>query len=134
MLLTKASEYAMLTLILLSQEDKPQGADKLAFRLNISKSFLAKILQSLARENILKSYRGTTGGFLLAKKPEEITIKEIIETAEKKSLSVFICSQDTNHCPNGRGDFCDIWPFLHKLQNKIGDYLQNMTLKDLLEG
>jgi len=48
MLLTKASEYALLSLILISKEDYPIDVDTLSKKLNISKSFLAKILQSLA--------------------------------------------------------------------------------------
>ena len=133
MLLTRASEYALLSLALLSKEETPLGVDKLALRLDISKSFLAKILQSLARKNILKSYRGTSGGFLLAKLPTEITIKEIIESAEKKSVEVFFCSSDTQNCPSAKGDFCEIWPFLNRLQGRISDYLEEMTLQDLIQ-
>ncbi len=133
MLLTRASEYALLSLAILSNEKKPLGADKLALRLNISKSFLAKVLQALARGKIVKSYRGTGGGFLLARKPEEITIKEIIEAAEKKVVEVFFCSSNRNNCPSAKGDYCSIWNFLNHFQNKLSDFLQQMTLKDLIE-
>ncbi len=49
MLLTKASEYALLSLIYISQKDVPVDVDTMSGELDISKSFLAKILQNLAR-------------------------------------------------------------------------------------
>jgi Rrf2 family protein len=67
MLLTKKSEYAMLALVLIAKKDTPQNTDELSAQLNISKSFLAKILQKLAKNGILESYKGFNGGFLLKK-------------------------------------------------------------------
>ncbi len=133
MLLTKASEYALLSLIIISQKNTPQDVDTLSNQLGISKSFLAKILQSLAKEKILTSFKGAHGGFMLAIKAEELTLKTIIECAEKKRTMVFECSPSSAHCPSGKGDFCRVWPFLNKLQSKIDVFLDNMTLKDITE-
>lgn len=133
MLLTKASEYALLSLIMISQKNTPQDVDTLSNQLGISKSFLAKILQSLAKENILTSFKGAHGGFMLAKKPEELSLKKIIECAEKKRTVVFECSPSSAKCSSGKGDFCRVWPFLNKLQTKIDVFLDNMTLKDITD-
>ena len=133
MLLTKASEYALLSLIMISQKETPQDVDTLSTQLGISKSFLAKILQSLAREGVLKSFKGAHGGFMLASDPGELTIKRIIECAEKKPTMVFECAPAQDCCPNNRAEFCRIWPFLNKLQSKIDDFLGTMTLKDIVE-
>ncbi len=132
MLLTRASEYALLSLLLIVKQDGPQDVDTLSKKLGISRSFLAKILQLLARKGILKSSRGAKGGFSLNLKPAEISIKTVIEVVEKKPIAVFECSLDTAHCPSGKGDFCMIWPFLSKFQNKIDDFFKEMTLKDIL--
>jgi len=132
MLLTKASEYALLSLIMISQKETPQDVDTLSTQLGISKSFLAKILQSLAKEGILKSFKGAHGGFLLAKDPSEVPIKLIVACAEKKPTMVLECTTSTGCCPNNRADFCKILPFLNKLQSKIDDFLDNISLKDLI--
>jgi len=132
MLLTKASEYALLSLIIISQRDTPQDVDTLSTQLGISKSFLAKILQSLAKEGILKSYKGAHGGFLLAKDPVEFNLKKIITCVEKKPTMVLECTSQYGCCPNNKADFCKILPFLNKLQFKIDDFLDNMTLKDII--
>jgi Rrf2 family protein len=132
MLLTKASEYALLSLILISKEDCPIDVDTLSKKLNISKSFLAKILQSLARGNILTSHKGAKGGFKLSKKPEDISIKDVIEYAEKKTPIVFECSPSKESCKSSRAATCSIWPMLNRLQIKIDNFLNEISLRDMM--
>lgn len=133
MLLTKASEYALLSLIIIAKKNSAQDVDTLSSTLGISKSFLAKILQSLAKEGILKSFKGARGGFMLANEPEKITVREIIECAEKKPATIFECASNTKDCKNDRAEYCKIWPFFNKFQNKIDDFLDSITLADILK-
>ena len=133
MLFTRATEYALLALVIIAHEKKPLGTDYLSKRLDISRSFLAKILQSLAKQNILKSYKGATGGFMLARPPEELSIKEITTAAEGRNVSIFDCSSDQTCCPSNKGEFCTLWPFLNKLQIKVDAFLDDLTLKDIME-
>jgi Rrf2 family protein len=132
MLLTKASEYALLSLVLIARSQNHEDVDTLSKRLGISRSFLAKILQALARDGILISYKGAKGGFALEKKPSEITIRSVIESAEKRPINVFECSSSSELCSSGKGDFCVIWPFLHKFQQKIDEFLDGMTLDEIM--
>lgn len=133
MLFTRATEYALLSLILIAKRDEPLGTDALSKQLDIPKSFLAKILQNLAKEGLLKSFKGATGGFMLAKPPNKISIKNVAEAAEKKNITVFDCSPAQECCPSNKANFCTLWPFLNKLQNKIDNFLENLTLQDLME-
>ena len=55
MLLTKKSEYALLSLISIMKSEGPKNVDALSKELDISKSFLAKIMQNLAKNEIVKS-------------------------------------------------------------------------------
>jgi Rrf2 family protein len=132
MLITRASEYAVLSLILLSSEKEPMDSETLSRELSISKSFLAKILQALAKNNILKSYKGVNGGFILNKDPKNINMLEVMQCVEGKGPAVFECSPSQNDCPSDRANICSIWPFLHKLQGKIDLFLANLTLADVL--
>jgi len=133
MLFTRATEYALLSLIIIAKEDKPLGTDHLSKRLNISRSFLAKILQSLAKQGILISYKGAAGGFKLAMPADKISIKDIAHAAEGRGVSIFDCSTDQGACPSNQGDFCTLWPFLNRLQTKVDSYLEELTLKDIME-
>ena len=129
MLFTKASEYALLALIHISNSKTPKDVDSLSNELQISKSFLAKILQLLARDNLLLSFKGAKGGFMLSKKIEEYTIKEILYSVEKHDISVFECSHGT--CPDGKNS-CYILPMIISLQKKVDDFLESMTLAEVI--
>ena len=134
MLMTRASEYALLSLVILANATDPVDTETLAHDLSISKSFLAKILQSLARQGILISYKGVKGGFVLIQDKKEITILNIMRAAEGKGPSVFDCSSGlAGSCPSEKTGTCHIWPFIHNLQGKIDTFLQDLTLADILD-
>lgn len=133
MLFTKASEYALLSLILLAKSKNAKDVENISKELNISKSFLAKILQNLAKNGILRSTRGINGGFTLAKDPKKITIANIIQYAEKRPTNIFECSNNIQNCPIQSGEICTIWPIFSKLQNIVDDFLTKITLKDIMQ-
>jgi Rrf2 family protein len=131
MLLTRASEYALLALDIVRNSEHPIGAEQLATQLSIPKSFLAKILQSLAKAGILESKKGAHGGFILLKNSAEISIAEIIIAAEGKTPAVFDCTQYSTNCPSGGIGSCTISPFLNTFQNKIDTFLHELYLEDI---
>ena len=133
MLMTRASEYALLSLIVLAKADKPMDSETLSKELDIPKSFLAKILQSMARKGILNSYKGAHGGFALAQESSEISVHAIMCAAEGKSPAVFDCASSESTCPSEKASACSIWPFLNRLQGKIDHFLQQLTLADIME-
>jgi len=133
MLITRASEYAILSLIVLSKAKDPLDSETLSQELFISKSFLAKILQALAKADILKSYKGVNGGFVLNKEPATINMLDVMTSVEGKAPAVFECSPSMHDCPSNKAQICSIWPFLHKLQGKIDFFLAELTLADILE-
>jgi len=132
MLLTRATEYALLSLDVIRQSDIPLGAEQLAKDLSIPKSFLAKILQGLAKQGILESRKGAHGGFILAKDITEISVNEIIIAAEGKKPAVFDCTSYMDSCPNGAIGTCAISPFLANFQTKIDHFLYGLMLSDIL--
>ncbi|MDD2451853.1 Rrf2 family transcriptional regulator [Sulfurovum sp.] len=132
MLLTRATEYALLSLDTIRRSEKPIGAEQLANELCIPKSFLAKILQNLARAEILESKKGAQGGFILMRDVDEISVREIILAAEGKAPAVFDCTQYAATCPNGSIGTCSISPFLATFQNKVDDFLEGLMLGDII--
>ena len=133
MLITRASEYAILSLILLSSAKEPMDSESLSKKLTISKSFLAKILQALAKNGTLKSYKGAKGGFSLDKAAKDINMLEIMSCVEGKAPTVFECAPSESNCPSDKADICTIWPFLNKLQGKIDSFLEELTLADIID-
>ena len=87
----------------------------------------------MARQGILNSYKGVNGGFALAKEREAITVLDIMCAAEGKTPAVFDCASSQSDCPSEKASSCGIWPFLNRLQGKIDDFLDDLTLADILE-
>ncbi|MBQ7290496.1 MAG: Rrf2 family transcriptional regulator [Clostridia bacterium] len=102
-----------------------------AERQNISKKYLEQIVPALHKAGILETTRGFQGGYRLAKSPEECTIGEILRITEG-NLAPVACLQDKeNQCPRA-GD-CVTLPIWEGLQTVIADYLDGLTLKDLID-
>ena len=132
MLLTKKTEYALLSLISIAKSEDPKNVDELSKELNIPKPYLAKILQSFSKSGILNSFKGAYGGFTLKVSPAEISILQISSISEDKNPAVFECSTSQDSCPSQKASQCNLWPVLNNLQNKIDDFLESLTLKDII--
>jgi Rrf2 family protein len=103
----------------------------IAERQNISKKYLEQIVPSLHKAGILETTRGFQGGYRLAKAPEKCTVGEILRITEG-NLAPVSCLQDKeNQCP--RANDCVTLPIWEGLQTVIADYLDGLTLKDLMD-
>lgn len=131
MLFTRASEYALLASIYLRDKNEPKDVGQIAEELDISKAFLAKILQCLARDGILNSTKGANGGFCLAKEAKDIKIANIVKSAERHDASVFVCSGDVKSCPKNKAQSCDVWHLFASLQGVVDNFLDTLTLAHL---
>jgi Rrf2 family protein len=80
MIYSKPCEYAIraLTYLAGAPDEQPAQAKDLARAENIPAPVLAKILQELARRGLLHSRRGPGGGFSLARRPELITLRDVV--------------------------------------------------------
>ena len=65
------------------------------------------------------------------KTPDKYTIKEIIDSAEKREVSIFECSQGI--CPSDKGSKCYILPVLKDLQVKMDEHLSSISLADMMK-
>jgi len=98
MLVTRETDYAIRCVLYLARDrDQITSVGEIAERMNIPRSFLAKILQRLVREGIVESIRGVKGGFRLIRQPEEITLLEVF-TAMQGVAPVNTCAIDKRRC------------------------------------
>jgi Rrf2 family protein len=133
MIFTRATGYAILALTELSKLESPIDSQTLASNIGVSKYFLAKLLQSLARDGIVKSFKGINGGFVLNREKNEIKIIDIFKSVEDKDFIVYECSKNEDDCPRGMAAVCSIWPFLNMLEEDIYSYLSKYTLEDVIK-
>ncbi len=96
----------------------------------ISMKYLWQLISPLKAAGLIKSSRGAHGGYILAKSPTEITLKDIVGVLEG-GLSPVDCLDNFSLCQ--RAKFCvtrDIWQIL---KDKILETLDSVTLKDMLD-
>jgi FeS assembly SUF system regulator len=95
---TKLTDYA--TVLLTSLADDPDGvssAAELAERTRLELPTVSKVLKPLAHAGLVESFRGSAGGYRLARPPEQITLIEIVEAIEGR-LGVTECSGEHSTC------------------------------------
>lgn len=133
MKISTKGRYALRMLIDLA-EHKNDGyiaLKDIAARQNISKKYLEQIIPVLNKSDILNANRGYQGGYKLAKSPEKYTVGDILRLTEGSIAPVACLDHNPIEC-----DRCDdcitlpIWKGLHKV---ISDYLDSVTLQDILD-
>lgn len=134
MRLTTKGRYgvrAMLELALNFREG-PIPAKKISQKEGIPVSYLEQIFYLLGKAGLVKSVRGREGGFLLAKPPGKIKITHILE-AVKESMTPVFCVNEGGDKECVRVKTCVAKALWKRLDDKIREVLNAITLKDLLE-
>ena len=82
-MLSQTVEYALRAVVTLaSKEGRPMVTANLAKSTDVPMGYLYKVLQQLGRKDLVQSQRGSKGGFTLRKKPEDITLLEVINAVD----------------------------------------------------
>ena len=127
--ITRETDYAIRCVLYLSgKEESIIMADEISRAMSVPKSFLAKILQKLAKAGIVTSFRGVKGGFRLAKKPKQINLLDIIEAIEGPA-AMNRCALDTSVC--NFSATCTVHPVWVKLRKMVEDYLRKIDFRAL---
>lgn len=131
MVITRATEYAVRTVIFLAQQPKNDIVLKkdICRTQEVTPAFLTKILQPLIKAGIVNSQRGVGGGFLLGKDPSEITMLDILQ-AEEGQLKLNHCLIDTNFCH--RDTYCSAHEVWHEVQHEMAEVLKRHNVADLV--
>lgn len=103
----------------------------IAQRQSISKKYLEQIVPILNKTDILKANRGFQGGYMLAKSPDKYTVGMILRLTEGSLSPVACLDQDPIECE--RSGECATLPIWKGLNKVINDYLDNITLQDVLD-
>lgn len=100
-------------------------------RQNISKKYLEQIVPSLNKGNILRTNRGPQGGYYLAVDPDKCTVGEVLRLTEGSLSPVDCGAQEPVECE--RSEDCVTLPIWQGLNRVINEYLDGITLQDLLD-
>ncbi len=125
---SEAASLALHAMVLIAKSDKHVNVNTLAEQMGASRNHLAKVLQQLVKYNFLRSVRGPSGGFVLNKKPSEITILDIYEAIEGK-IDVQECPLDRQICPFNK---CLMGGLVKDVTLQFKDYFKEQTLEMFL--
>lgn len=114
-----------------NQKDGYVALKDIASRQDISKKYLEQILPALNRAELLLTTRGFQGGYRLRKAPEDYSVGEILRATEGSLAPVACLENKPNRCP--RCGECATLPVWEGLEKVICDYLDGITLKDILD-
>ena len=133
MKISTKGRYALRMLIDLAQhsDDGFIALKDIAQRQGVSKKYLEQIVPILNRAGILIAGRGYQGGYKLSQTPDKYTVGDILRLTEGNLAPVSCLEQSENPCE--RSNTCvtlPIWMGLHKV---INEYLDSITLQDILD-
>jgi Rrf2 family transcriptional regulator, iron-sulfur cluster assembly transcription factor len=139
MKLSTKSRYGVRAMfdLVYNSDGLPTQIQDISRRQCVSARYLEQIFQSLKKAGILTSKRGPRGGYCLAKKPEEITIADILLATEGKNLFVDCLDLEDGrkkrkkNCPNN--GICVTQTIWGEANGLVFDYLSTITLKDLCD-
>ncbi len=104
----------------------------IAERQEISKKYLEQIVSLLNVSGMLRTNRGYQGGYMLAKPPGEYTVGQVLRITEGGIYPVACLENDPNICP--RNSYCKTLAVWEGLNRVISEYLDGITLEDLMHG
>ena len=130
MQLTRAADYAVRVMIHLAVV--PSGVcasrDALAEMTEVPPEFLGKVLQALARSDLVTSRRGARGGYSLARDGAAITMLDVVEAIEGP-LHLNLCLQSGQAC--GRSPWCAAHTVWARAQSALAQVLASASIDDL---
>jgi Rrf2 family cysteine metabolism transcriptional repressor len=119
------SDYALkavLDLALCYEGREPVSIHDTAKRIDAPVKFLEQIFSGLKSHGIIESRRGSSGGYLLAKPPEKITVGEIIRLIEGPTEPISCVKQDYSGCDEMYTCvFRNIWKDIHQATSRVID-------------
>lgn len=128
--LSREADYSLLAMMYIAAQ--PEG--RLAYRreiaahYNIPSEFLAKVLQKLSRHGLVRSFKGMNGGYVLARRPDQITLADVIEAVDGP-IGLVDCQCDGRACE--QEEVCTVQGSLAGVRLEIRRVLDGVSLNDM---
>jgi Rrf2 family protein len=137
MRVTTWTEYSLIISLHLAKRGRtgggPVAARELADVEKLPADYVEQILLRLRRAGLVESVRGAKGGYLLARDPSAISVRDVMSASEHQTFEVNCASHpvDAERC--SPGSTCSIRPVWHALQQRVDDLLAGISLADLMK-
>lgn len=133
MQLKLTTDYAIRTIIYLATQSGITSVAEIGSKMGISENYLMKVLKLLKDAGLVAGYQGKRGGYAISKKPEEISLWDIVEVMEG-TTRINRCLETDHFCSRQGTDFCMVRKYYQGLQEQMGQYLSGITIDKVLKG
>src|SRR5262245_64288738 len=130
---TKKTEYGIVSMVYMARHaDKPCVTIKeIASREKYPAPYIEKILQTLRHAKLVTALHGNHGGYRLARKPSEITLKDVIDALEGGTFEVFCAPETRADIVCTHFCLCGIKPVWRKTKDLLDRFFGSITLEML---
>ena len=134
MKLTSKGRYAVMALADLAKfnSEYPVSLRDISLRQGISLDFLEQIFSKLKKHHIVKSIRGTNGGYILSANPEQIKLAKILNAVDEEVKTVQ-CKRESKKGCNGKTVKCITHNLWDELEIHINNFFEKKNLNDLID-
>ena len=132
MKLTNNGRYAVMAMadLALNAKNGPISLAEISLRQNISLAYLEQIFVKLKNNNLVKSSRGATGGYILEKPATEIKLSNIIYAVDEE-VKTLSCKKNSKRGCNNKSTKCITHNLWDQLDKHINGFFEKIKLQDL---
>ena len=128
MVMTLEADYAVRIVELLAASSQKIDAKTISDQAHVPLRFALKILRKMVADNLIVSYKGAHGGYMLAREPGKITLREVIESVEGPYM-ISRCQQDEYACTHTTS--CRFHQIYDEISNVVRTKLESYTFDSL---
>lgn len=131
-MITREADYSIRAILFMSQPDKSGRVvpvKELAEATDIPYRFLRKIMLGLVNVGFVSSIRGRNGGFRLARRPDDITLLDVIQATDPRGITLNRCLREGESCSHV--GHCPVHNQLHVLQSRLDESLRGVNFAEL---
>lgn len=130
MLITRECDYAVRIIRALSESEK-LCVNQICEKEELTPAFVYKILKKLEKKGLVKSYRGSNGGYALKADTSEVTLLDIYLAVDPEFYMIE-CMNPDKPCVRNQGDGCKVHQELCRIQKVLIDELKSRTMKEII--
>ena len=134
MKLTTKGRYAVMAMadLAANQDQKPVSLNEISLRQNISLSYLEQLFSKLKNERLVKSIRGSSGGYILDRNAKDIKLSNIIFAVDEQ-VKTLNCRRESKKGCHGKTVKCITHYLWDDLEKHINNFFENVNLNDLIK-
>src|SRR6266536_3575591 len=128
---TKRADYGLMAIhyIAIHEDLGAVSAKRISDEFHIPEELLAKILQRLAKKKLITSTNGPKGGYVLSRRPSDISVGDVVR-AHEDPVNIVSCLEASSDCPQMAR--CNLRRPVQKIQAAITQVLDTMSLSELV--